>query len=118
MKMWARTLGVAAVAAACVAATLAILVPARADGPVPREFEGRIEHIDAAAGTITLVREHGGRKTRLTLATKQAPVVFDCDSLPTERSFVTKGLNVSVFYESAGSRDIASLVIVERSGND
>lgn len=112
MTRQARILGTAALAAAAVAA--ALFVPALADGPVPREFEGRIESIDAATGAMTVVRAHGGRQTRLPLLANPAPEVFDCDSHPAGRSSVVRGLNVNVFYENAGSRAIASLVVVER----
>ena len=110
--MRASTSIAAILATACAGAVLAVLAPARADGPVSREFEGYVERVDAAAGTITVVREHAGRKTRLTLRTTEAPTVFDCDGPAAALSAVTKGSGVSVFFDSAGARDIAGLVVV------
>jgi hypothetical protein len=101
----------ATLAAACAGAILAV-IPARADGPMPREFEGYIERVDAAAGTITLVREHAGRKTRLMLTTSQGATVFDCDGPAAPSSAVSKGAGVSIFLDSSGARDIAGLVVI------
>ncbi len=99
--------------AACAAAAPIVPVCVRADGPVPREFEGRVERVDPVAGTMTVVREDRGRKSRVTLRIDRAPAIFACDGGNLEHSSIKQGADVTVFYETAGSRDIASLLVVE-----
>jgi hypothetical protein len=87
--------------------------PAEANGVTQREIQGRVESVDAAAGTIVVARAFRGKTTRLTLRAGPALQVFACADGRAGLDRVKAGMVVSAFYELVGSDGVVNLLVVE-----
>jgi hypothetical protein len=87
--------------------------PAEANGDTQREVQGRVVSVDAAAGTLVVMREFRGKTTRVTLRAAPTVSVFTCAEERASLDRVKAGMVVSAFYEVVGVEGVANLVVVE-----
>jgi hypothetical protein len=87
--------------------------PAEANGVTQREVQGRVESVDAAAGTLVVTREFRGKTTRLTLKVTPGMRVFTCADERASLDRVKAGMVVSAFYEVVGADGVVNLIVVE-----
>jgi len=86
---------------------------AEANGTTQREVQGRVESVDAASGTLVVVREFRGKTTRLVLKAAPAVRVFACADERVGIDRIKTGMIVSAFYEVVGADGVVNLVVVE-----
>lgn len=86
---------------------------AEANGTTQREVQGRVESVDAASGTLVVVREFRGKTTRLVLRAAPVVQVFNCADERVGLDRVKTGMVVSAFYEVVGADGVVNLIVVE-----
>ena len=109
--MPARTAALALAGTLVVLSTLADR--AGANGVTQREIHGRVVSVDAAGGTLVVVREFRGKTTRVTLKVAPALRVLSCADGRSTLERVKKGMTVSAFYEVVGADGVVNLIVVE-----
>ena len=107
----------ARIGAFALAGTIAVLSAlagrAGANGVTQREIHGRVASVDAAGGTLVVVREFRGKTTRVTLKAAPALRVLSCADAPASLERVKQGMTVSAFYEVVGPDGVVNLIVVE-----
>jgi hypothetical protein len=114
---WPRFAPAGALATWLVASGFGMFQPggAGANGVNQREIQGRVESVDAVAGTVVVASEFRGKTTRVTLRAAPKVRIFDCAAERTGLDQVRKGMTVSVFYEVVGADGVVNLIVVEPS---